>query len=78
MAGGNKRGTVSEHEPNDERLLYRVRIAAAAVTTILFVVVVLADREPTTVGLVAGAMFVLFGIVSADYIARRGNGNGHS
>ena len=62
--------------PNDERLLYRVRIAAAAVTSALFVIVVLADREPTTIGLVAGAMFVLFGIVSADYVSRRSNGRG--
>lgn len=65
---------MSGYDPQDERLLYRVRIAASVVTVALFVIVVLADREPTTVGMVAGALFVLLGLVSADYIRRNGNG----
>ena len=64
---------MSEFDSQDERLLYRVRIAAAVVTVGLFVIVVLADREPTTVGMVAGALFVLLGLVSADYIKRNGD-----
>ena len=57
--------------PDEERLLYRVRIAAAVGAVGLFIVVVLMDRNPTTVGLVAGAMFVLLGLVSAERIARK-------
>ena len=67
---------MSADEPQDERLLYRVRIAASVATVALFAFVVIADRDPTTVGMVAGALFVLLGLVSADYVRRSGNGRG--
>lgn len=66
----------SANSPEDDLLLYRVRVAAAVVTVALLAIVVLTERDATTVGLVAGALFVLLGIAGTDYFFGKRNGNG--
>lgn len=56
--------------PHDDRLLYYVRLVAAAVTLALFVFVVIADRDVTVVGMLFGGLAVLLGLASLDIVRR--------
>lgn len=62
--------------PDDDRLLlYRVRVAAAIVAVGLFIFAVVEDRDVTVIASIAGALFVLLGLVAADAISSKRNGS---
>ena len=58
-------------QPSSEPLLVYIRIVAAVVTTVLFVIVVIDQRDATTIGLVFGALAVLLGLAGVDAVKER-------
>ena len=61
---------MSGPNPDTDRLLYRIRVVASVVALGLFALVVIDERDAATVGMIFGALSVLLGLVSADYLRR--------
>lgn len=47
-----------------------VRVVAASVAVCLFAFVVITERDATSVGMVAGVLFVLLGLAGMEYLRR--------
>ena len=60
-----------DDEQLDDRLLAYVRVVASGVTLLLFIFVVIDERDPTIVGMLFGALAVLLGLTTLDVVKMR-------
>jgi hypothetical protein len=59
---------VSGPSPETSRLLNRVRVVAAIVTLCLLVFAVIVERDPTTLGMLIGALALWIGLSAPDWL----------